>query len=61
MRNHAGTRFQAYKKLRKTQPDLYYSSTTQRQMRQVQKDMGDSFFTQLEMDLEMSDIGVRND
>lgn len=53
MRNHAYTTFESYEKLRKTQPDLYYSSTTQRQMRQVQKDMGDSFFTQLEMDLEM--------
>ena len=30
-------------------------------MRQVQKDMDDTFFTQLEMDLEMPNIGVRND
>ena len=61
MRNHACTTFAAYEKLRKTQPDLYYSSTTQRQMRLVQKDMGDTFFTQLEMDLEIPNIGVRND
>ena len=61
MRNHAYTTFAAYEKLRKTQPDLYYSSTTQRQIRQVQKDMGDTFFIQLEMDLEMPNIGFRND
>jgi len=37
MRNHAYTTFAAYEKLTKTQPELYYSSTTQRQMRQVQR------------------------
>ena len=61
MHNYAYTTFESYEKLRKTQPDLYYSSNTQRQMRQAQKDMGDTFFSQLEMDLDMSDTGVRHD
>ena len=61
MSNHAYTTFESYEKLRKTQPDLYYSSTTQRQMRQAQKDMGDAFFTQLEMDFESSASVVGHD
>ena len=42
------TRFQYYQTIRRTQPDLFWSSKLQHQMHQEYKQMGNTFFDQYE-------------
>jgi hypothetical protein len=39
------TRFDYYQFIRRTHPDLFYTTKLQHQMRQEQKQMGNAFFT----------------
>ena len=43
-------RFDSYQQVRKLNPDLYWSSKTQKQMHEEAKLMGDAFFKQEELD-----------
>ena len=38
--------FEMYQQVRKLNPDLYYDTKTQKQMREDAKRLGDAFFTQ---------------
>ena len=49
------TRWDHYQNLRHAQPDLYWSSKTQTQMLQEQKQMGNAFYEQYELNLETQD------
>ena len=49
------TRWDHYQNLRHSQPDLYWNKKTQTQMLQEQKKMGNSFYTQYEMNLELKE------
>ena len=49
------TRWDHYQNLRHSQPDLYWNSKTQTQMLQEQKQMGNAFYEQYELDLELKE------
>lgn len=49
---HINTRFDYYQSLRKTHPDHYWSRKTQHLMLKEQRQMGDAFYRQLELDLQ---------
>ena len=49
------TRWDHYQNLRHSQPDLYWASKTQTQMLQEQKQMGNAFYEQYELNLETQD------
>ena len=51
------SRYEAYQAVRKLNPDLFWSSKTQKQMREDAKNMGDAFFKQEEHDFK----AVHND
>ena len=40
------SRYEAYQAVRKLNPDLYWDSKTQKQMREDAKNMGEAFFSQ---------------
>jgi hypothetical protein len=51
------TRFETYQAVRKLNPDLYWSSKTQKQMHDEAKKMGNAFYKQEELDF----MVVQND
>ena len=50
------TRWDHYQNLRHSRPDLYWNSKTQTQMLQEQKQMGNSFYEQYEMNLGVEEV-----
>ena len=51
IRTMANTRFDYYQTLRKTHPDLYWNSKTQKTMQHEAKLLGNTFYTQYEFEL----------
>ena len=49
------TRWSYYQNIRHSHPDLYWNSKTQTQMLKEQRLMGNAFFEQYELDLELEE------